>query len=59
MSSLRVHNISYMSTLGNKGIGVTYKWNLKTHFSDVTLTCDGDTRIEAHRVILAGSSKFW
>ena len=28
-------------------------------FSDVTLTCDGDTRIEAHRVILAGSSKFF
>jgi hypothetical protein len=30
-----------------------------TDFSDVTLTCDGDTRIEAHRVILAGSSKFF
>jgi hypothetical protein len=28
-------------------------------FSDVTLTCDGDTRIETHRVILAGSSKFF
>ena len=28
-------------------------------FSDVTLTCDGDIRIEAHRVILAGSSKFF
>ena len=28
-------------------------------FSDVTLTCDGDTRVEAHRVILAGSSKFF
>jgi hypothetical protein len=29
------------------------------NFSDVTLTCDGNTRIEAHRVILAGSSKFF
>ena len=28
-------------------------------FSDVTLICDGDTRIEAHRVILAASSKFF
>jgi hypothetical protein len=28
-------------------------------FSDVTLTCDGDIRIKAHRVILAGSSKFF
>jgi L-rhamnose mutarotase len=28
-------------------------------FSDITLTCDGDTRIEAHRVILAGSSNFF
>jgi hypothetical protein len=28
-------------------------------FSDVTLACDGDTRIEAHRFILAGSSKFF
>jgi hypothetical protein len=28
-------------------------------FSDVTPTCDSDTRIEAHRVILAGSSKFF
>jgi len=28
-------------------------------FLDVTLTCDSDTRIEAHRVILAGFSKFF
>ena len=28
-------------------------------FSDVTLTCDGDNRIEAHKVILAASSSFF
>ena len=28
-------------------------------FSDVTLTCDGDKRIEAHKVILAASSSFF
>ena len=28
-------------------------------FSDVTLTCDGDQKIEAHKVILAASSSFF
>ena len=28
-------------------------------FSDVTLACDGDTKIEAHKVILAASSSFF
>ena len=28
-------------------------------FSDVTLACDGDDQIEAHKVILAGSSTFF
>ena len=29
------------------------------HFSDVTLACDGDQKIEAHKVILAASSIFF
>ena len=29
------------------------------YFSDVTLVCDGDVQIEAHKVILAGSSTFF
>ena len=28
-------------------------------FADVTLTCDGDQKIEAHKVILAASSGFF
>ena len=29
------------------------------HFSDVTLTCDGDQQVQAHKVILSASSSFF
>ena len=35
-----------------------HMWKEKD-FSDVTLVCDGDQKIEAHKVILAGASKFF
>ena len=43
-----------------ENIGVSFHQLQKTQeFSDVTLTCDGDNKIEAHKIILSSSSTFF